>query len=58
LSVGLKEASETEYWLKLLYRGKYITDTMFNSIQPQVKELIKLLVTSIKTAKENNKETR
>jgi len=53
LSIGLKEANETYYWLKLLHEGDYISEIMFNSIQPQTKELIKLLVTSIKTAKEN-----
>jgi four helix bundle protein len=55
LSVGLKEANETHYWLKLLNEGNYISETMYNSIQPQAKELIKLLVSSIKTAKENIK---
>ena len=53
LSIGLKEANETYYWLKLLHEGGYISETMFNSIQPQTKELIKLLVISIKTAKKN-----
>ena len=57
LSIGLKEANETYYWLKLLHEGKYISDTMFNSIQPQTKELIKLLVISIKTTKKNIKAT-
>ena len=55
LSIGLKEANETYYWLKLLYEGKYISEIMFDSIKPQTKELIKLLVTSIKTAKKNIK---
>lgn len=55
LSIGLKEANETHYWLKLLHEGNYISENMFDSIQPQVKELIKLLVTSIKTAKQNIK---
>ena len=55
LSIGLKEANETYYWLKLLYEGNYISEVMFNSIKPQIKELIKLLVTSIKTTKENIK---
>jgi four helix bundle protein len=53
LSVGLKEANETYYWLRLLHEGEYITDSMFESIRPQTSELIKLLATSIKTAKEN-----
>lgn len=58
LSIGLKEANETLYWLKLLYDGNYISKNTFNSIQPQTKELIKLLVTSIKTAKENLKANK
>jgi len=56
LSIGLKEANETYYWLRLLYTGKYFSESMFNSIQPQTKELIKLLVTSIKTAKKNSEK--
>ena len=55
LSISLKEANETYYWLKLLYEGNYISKAMFASIQPQIKELIKLLVSSIKTAKESIK---
>ena len=58
LSIGLKEANETYYWLKLLHEGGYISETMFNSIQPQTKELIKLLVTSIKTAKKTMKNEK
>ena len=55
LSIGLKEANETYYWLRLLYEGKYITETMFNSLKPQINELIKLLISSINTAKERAK---
>jgi four helix bundle protein len=53
LSIALKEANETYYWLRLLHEGGFITRIMYESIQPQSKELIKLLVTSIKTTKEN-----
>ncbi len=56
LSIALKEANETYYWLQLLHQASYISQTMFDSIQPQIKELIKLLVISIKTAKENTKK--
>ena len=52
LSIGLKEANETYYWLRLLHEGGYISEIMFNSIKPQTNELIKLLTSSIKTAKE------
>ena len=53
LSIALKEANETHYWLKLLYEGSYISKAMFNSMKPEIKELIKLLVVSIKTTKKS-----
>jgi four helix bundle protein len=55
LSIGLKEANETYYWLRLLHEGGYISETMFNSIKPQINELIKLLTSSINTAKKRTK---
>ena len=58
LSIALKEANETSYWLNLLRDGDYISKEAFTSIYPQVKELIKLLVTSIKTSKENIKTNK
>ncbi len=53
LSIALKEANETDYWLELLYRTQMINDKMFESIEPEIKGLIKLLVRSIKTAKQS-----
>ena len=52
LSIALKEANETEYWLELLKDGEYISPRMYNSIYPDIEELIKLLVSSVKTSKE------
>lgn len=51
LSVALKEANETEYWLALLHDSDYITPTMHQSIESDIKELIGILVSSVKTAK-------
>ena len=51
LSIALKEANETIYWLNLLKDSQYINDIMFKSIKNDNEELIKLLVSSIKTAK-------
>ena len=51
LTIALKEANETEYWLLLLVESNYITDAMLKSIDPQIKELLKLLVSSTKTIK-------
>ena len=54
LSIGLKEVNEALYWLSLLKDAAYIDNKMYESIQPDAKELIKLLVSSINTAKKNN----
>ena len=54
LYISLKEAEETEYWLELLVETDYITKEMFDSINNDCEEIIKLLVSSTKTLKENN----
>jgi len=53
LSIGLKEANETLYWLSLLKDAEFIDEKMFGSIYPDAEELVRLLVSSIKTAKAN-----
>ena len=55
LSIALKEANETDYWLSLLKDSSYLSENEFNSISPECTELIKLLVSSINTAKNNKK---
>ena len=54
LSIGIKEANETNYWLDLLYETKYIEQKLYQSINNDCIELLKLLIASIKTAKKNN----
>jgi four helix bundle protein len=54
LFIALKEAEETEYWLELLVETDYISKEMFESIYEDNEEIIKLLVSSTKTIKENN----
>lgn len=54
LSIALKEANETEYWLNLLRDSEYLEKSQFDSIQPEITELLKLLISSIKTAKHSN----
>ncbi|SFW11126.1 four helix bundle protein [Prevotellaceae bacterium HUN156] len=58
LSIALKEANETEYWLKTLYQGQYIDENGFQSMFNDNEEIIKILVKSIKTIKkrESNEE--
>ena len=49
--VALKEANETQYWLALLKETNYITSKQYQSLDADCKELVAILVTSIKTAK-------
>ena len=50
MNVALKEASETEYWIKLLYRTDYLTEQQYDSLMQDVDELLKLLTSICKTA--------
>ena len=49
LNISLKEASETEYWLELLYESEYITKEQFESIYNDCQELLKILTAITKT---------
>ena len=51
LSIALKEASETEFWLELLHDSTYIDDKSYESIHEECVELIKLLTSIIKSTK-------
>ena len=51
LSIGLKEANESKYWLELLVASEFITKKMFDSLNKDCEELLKLLTASVKTSK-------
>ena len=53
LSIALKEANEAEYWLSLLKDTNFIDEISYKSIADDCSELIKMLVSSINTAKKN-----
>ena len=55
LEIALKEASETGYWLELLYRTKYIDDPTYKKFSSKCTSLRAMLVASCRTAKENSK---
>jgi len=54
LSISLKEANETEYWIDLLYYSEFIEEISYKSIIADCQELLKLLISVIKTSKQNN----
>ena len=51
MSIALKEANETDYWIDLLHQSVYLTQDSYYSIHPDIQELIKLLVSIVKTSK-------
>ena len=55
LEIALKEASETGYWLELLYRTKYINEQTFKELSSKCTSLRAMLIASCRTAKENAK---
>ena len=55
LEIALKEASETGYWLELLYRTKYIDDQTYKTLSAKCTSLRVILIASCRTAKENVK---
>ena len=50
-TIALKEASETDYWLRLLHDTGYLTDRMYDSIHADCVELIHILSSIVLTTK-------
>lgn len=53
LSIALKEANETEYWLMLLMKTDYISTDEYDSVIEDCREVLRLLISIVKTMKEN-----
>ena len=53
MSIALKEANETEYWLRLLYETQYISKTQFENLHNDLSEIIKILMAICKTSNQN-----
>ena len=51
LEIALKECSETEYWLELLYETNSLTEADFESFHSKCIELRRMLVSSVTTLK-------
>lgn len=52
-TIALKEARETEYWLRLILETKLIDQITVSPLLEEIVELIKILTTIIKKTKEN-----
>ena len=50
MSIALKEASETAYWLRLLWETEYLSKEQYSSLSADIQELISLLTAICRTA--------
>lgn len=55
LEIALKEASETGYWLELLYRTNYISENEYKDLSNKCTTIRVMLVASCRTVKNNIK---
>lgn len=53
MNIALKEANETEYWLRLLKATGYLSENEYKSIYKDCIELEKLLISIVKTSKKD-----
>ena len=53
ISISMKEASETSYWLTILCQTEYISESMYQSLKKDLDEIIRIIISSIKTSKKN-----
>ena len=51
LNIALKEATETDYWLRLLHEAELLRDGQFQSIYADCQEIERLLASIVKTTK-------
>ena len=55
--IALKECSETEFWLDLLKETGLLNQDEYNNIIQDCKEILKLLITSVKTITDKRANT-
>ena len=51
MSIALKEASETEYWLELLYKTDYLDEKQYMSIKNDCSKIVRIITSIVKTTK-------
>ena len=51
MGIALKEASETEYWLELLYESGYVSKERFADIYNDCEEILRILMAIVKSSR-------
>ena len=54
MKIALKEANETQYWLRLLWETNYITEREFSSVHEDLLEILKILTAICKHYPQSN----
>ena len=54
MKIALKEANETQYWLKLLHESGYLSDKEYKSLHDDLLEILKILTAICKHYPQNN----
>ena len=55
MQIALKECYESEYWLELLSRTGYITESQYSTLRSNCGSIRRMLISSINTTKANNR---
>lgn len=58
LEIALKESSETDYWLELLYRKNKLSQEQYTFLRNKCGTIRRKLIASITTAKANSERNR
>ena len=49
MNIAMKEANETYYWIRLLYRTSYLSGEEFTSLEKDIKEMIAIITAICRT---------
>jgi len=53
MQIAMKEAAESEYWLKLLYKAEYVNEGDVSLLINNCREIERMLISTLNTAKNN-----
>jgi four helix bundle protein len=57
MSISLKEANESLYWLELLYKTDYLSESEYMSLYNDCDELVRMLHSTVLTSKKKLNES-
>ena len=50
MNIARKEANETHYWLRLLYRTEFLSKTQFDSLEKDIQDILGILIAICRTS--------